>query len=87
MGVKLKQVAIAIDQFINTILGGWADETLSSRVWRLSLRRAGMWELLRRLIDAMFFWENDHCEASYRSEQRRHQLPPEFRDHPIFTHR
>lgn len=30
----LKQVLIAFDQLINALLGGWADETLSSRAWR-----------------------------------------------------
>ncbi len=30
----MKQVAIAIDQLLNALLGGWADETLSARMWR-----------------------------------------------------
>lgn len=30
----LKQILVAVDQLANTILGGWADETLSSRLWR-----------------------------------------------------
>lgn len=25
---------VACDQFLNTLLGGWPDETLSSRCWR-----------------------------------------------------
>lgn len=32
----LEGVLIALDQFINAILGGWPDETLSSRCWRWS---------------------------------------------------
>ena len=30
----MKQVAIAIDQLLNTALGSWADETISARIWR-----------------------------------------------------
>ena len=36
----LEGVLIALDQFINAILGGWPDETLSSRCWRWSLAPA-----------------------------------------------
>ena len=30
----MKQILIAIDQLANAVIGGWADETLSSRAWR-----------------------------------------------------
>lgn len=69
----MKQILIAIDQLANAIIGGWADETLSSRAWREDRRR------LVAVIDFMFFWENNHCKASYISERQRLQLPPEFR--------
>ena len=69
----MKQILIAIDQLANAIIGGWADETLSSRAWREGRRR------LVVVIDCIFFWEDRHCEASYISERERLQLPPEFR--------
>ena len=69
----MKQILIAIDQLANTMIGGWADETLSSRAWREDRRR------LVAFIDCLFFWEENHCEASYISERERMQLPPEFR--------
>jgi len=69
----MKQILIAIDQPANAVLGGWADETLSSRAWREERRR------LVVVIDCIFFWEDNHCKASYISERRRLQLPPEFR--------
>lgn len=31
------QIAVAFDQLVNTLLGGWADETLSARAWRHKL--------------------------------------------------
>lgn len=69
----MKQILIAIDQLANTVIGGWADETLSSRAWREERR------VLIVFIDGLFFWEENHCEASYISERERIQLPPEFR--------
>lgn len=30
----MMQTAIAIDQLLNALLGGFADETLSARAWR-----------------------------------------------------
>ena len=72
------QIAIALDQLLNTLCGGWADETLSSRAWRLSGSSKG-WYRTRRIIDALFFWQDGHCEASYRSELARNHLPEEQR--------
>jgi hypothetical protein len=73
--MKLKQTLIAIDQLINAVLGGWADETLSSRAWRLRVKRPWVY----RTIDCLFFWDPNHCYNSYQSEVQRRQLPPQFR--------
>lgn len=70
--MRLSQVAIAFDQLLNTIGNGWADETLSSRAYRESPR-------IEKFINALFFWDKDHCYESYVSEQLRSQLPPELR--------
>jgi hypothetical protein len=70
---RIKQILIAFDQLINALLGGWADETLSSRAWRESA-----W--LAALIDALFWFDKDHCFESYVSEQLRMQAPPELRN-------
>jgi hypothetical protein len=66
------QVLIALDQLVNALLGGWADETLSSRAWRTS-------KTLARVIDTILWFDKDHCFESYVSEQLRTQLPPELR--------
>ena len=68
----MKQVLIAVDQLANTLIGGWADETLSSHAHREFPRTAAV-------IDALFFWEHDHCFMSYESERLRLQSPPELR--------
>lgn len=72
-----KKLLIAIDQLINTIVCGWPDETLSSRAYRWEKDGKRGWT--RRVIDAIFFWEKQHCYSSYVSEREGRQLPPELR--------
>lgn len=74
--MRLVQVIIAIDQLVNALAGGWADETLSSRAYRESPR-------IEKFINALFFWDKDHCYESYVSEQLRSQLPPELRNNGV----
>ncbi|MCL2710766.1 MAG: hypothetical protein FWE95_07785 [Planctomycetaceae bacterium] len=71
------QILIAIDQLINTIFGGWADETLSARCWREK-----RW--FRHVIDLLFRWQIDeagrgHCEQCYWWERERMDMPEEYR--------
>ena len=79
MPKRLEQIPIAIDQLINTLFGGWADETISSRVHRMQ-GKSRKWAKLRKLIDAIFFWQENHCENAYLSEKNRLQCPPELRE-------
>ena len=78
---RLFQVLVALDQLLNTIRGlfarhgAWADETLSSWAWRT--RETNKYTY--RIIDALFFWEEDHCMNSFISECLRIQAPPETR--------
>lgn len=75
--MKPKQVLIALDQLVNALFGGWADETMSSRCYRWHRDGIRSWPM--RLVDALFWWDDDHCEESYWSEIERNQLPPEMR--------
>ena len=71
----LKQIAIAVDQLVNTLLGGWADETLSSRCWRWDKDGVRSWP--RTSLDWLFrvlFRDPDHCRESYLSERDGDQL-------------
>lgn len=74
---RIKQVLIALDQLLNTLLKGYADETLSSRAYRLRVERGRVWP--ERIINAVFFFDDNHCEESYQSEIQRRQLPPSLR--------
>lgn len=70
----MTQFLIALDQLFNTMLGGYADETLSARAWRN--RDKNNWS---KVIDAVFFWDENHCEQSYNSELIRKHLPFGYR--------
>lgn len=75
--VAALQVAIALDQLANTVACGMADETLSARAFRLEIQGWATWP--RRIIDALFFWQPEHCYRSWRSEIERSQLPSHYR--------
>ena len=70
-----KQILLAIDQLLNTLIGGMADETLSARAHRQ--HRKGR-SLLRNVINALFFWQEDHCGESYAAEFAREHLPKAY---------
>lgn len=79
-----KQLFIAIDQTLNVLIfffskrGAYADETLSAHAFRLEMERGITWP--RKLIDALLFFDKDHCQESYLSEIERRQLPPSMRE-------
>lgn len=72
-----KQILIAIDQLINTLWGGWADETISARLWR-NQNNSWWWAFWLKAVNTLFFWQNNHCRGAYNSELRRKQLPKEY---------
>lgn len=73
-------VLIAIDQLFNALIGGAADETLSSRTYRgavLAKSPRKRWRIWYRVINALFF-NADHCKTAYESEVKRRQYPADF---------
>lgn len=74
----LKNLLIALDQLGNTLLGGWPDESISSHCWRIDREQGISWP--RKLVDALLFFDKDHCQESYESELERRQLPPSMRE-------
>lgn len=66
---RLFNLALSVDQTFNVILGsGYSDETLSA----YAHRKQG-WR--RTMVNSIFFWQLDHCLASYESELNRKHLP------------
>ena len=80
---NLKQLLICIDQLANVLIGlcggrkAWADETMSAHAWRMYLERNRSWAY--KLVDALFWFDKDHCKESYESEVLKRQLPPSMR--------
>lgn len=79
-GEYLFQVLLSLDQLFNTILGGMADESLSSRAWRMENKNKKIGKILRPVIDGIIFWDKDHCYNSFISEVKRRQLPRSFQE-------
>ena len=78
----LIQVLIALDQFGTALVGGYADETLSSYAWRLEQKGKWAGRVWRPTIDWLalkLFGQADHCLMAYQEERIRAQLPPELR--------
>jgi hypothetical protein len=71
----------ALTQLLNAILGGYPDESTSSRSHRQQHKLR--WRIARRVINAMFFWQNDHCKLAYLEETRYRQTDPDIR-HEVF---
>ncbi len=73
-------VVVAIDQLFNALIGGAADETLSSRTYRraiLAEKPKKRWCVWYRVINAVFFDKN-HCKKAYESEINRRQYTQDF---------
>ena len=62
LAIELFSVA---SRLLNVILGGTADMTFSARV------HMDGWHRTERLIDALFFWEENHCAIWYRYDVQR----------------
>lgn len=73
------QLVISIDQLFNVLLGGYADETLSSRAWRAYYDKKLFGLVFKPVIDTIFFFDKDHCFNSFLSERLDRQQPPENR--------
>lgn len=75
-----KNLLIGLDQTLNCCIklsDGWGtpDEMLSARAWRL--RDQHPW--LKRWIDRLFFWDDNHCEECFYIEMNREQFPTIYR--------
>jgi hypothetical protein len=65
----LKLALIVADVAVNVVLLGSCDETLSSRAWRMEQEGKPWGRLFRPLIDALFFWQPQHCFCQYARER------------------
>lgn len=79
----LYQVFIALDQMVNVLTGGSADETMSSRCYRM--RFIPFYDGLQKAINVMFYplQGSDHCMHAYLKEILGRQLPQRFYEDAI----
>lgn len=84
------QLFIAVDQLLNVLVtpltgGVWADETMSSRAYRMWVKGRLWGKFWMPVIDKLFFWQEvapglkGHCHQAYEREKKRTGLPPEMR--------
>ena len=82
---RVFQFMIALDQLFGTVVGlfhrrgAWADETLSARAWREHLKSPG-WNRVRKVVDAIFFWQKGHCELAFHAEREREHISVVYRE-------
>ena len=73
------QLLLWIDQGFSVITGGYADETFSARCYRREYKEKFFF-YMRPFVDILFkIFQKDHCYNAYLSEQKRLELPPEYR--------
>ena len=78
MRVWFLNLLIAIDQLANVLLRGAPDETLSARAHRMRMKGHRWWGWTAGAINLLFFWQADHCHASWVAETLRKQLPSAY---------
>lgn len=74
MKQRVLNFLVALDQLLYVIItlgNGNPDETMSAAAWRLE--QAGRWQgkFFRPLIDALFWFDSDHCRNAYMHELRQ----------------
>lgn len=79
-------IFIALSQLLNTLLGGWPDETTSARSYRMH-RDSRFWKVMYRFINMLFFWQEDHCKWAYDLEVQLRPIPPQLRSFAAFKDR
>lgn len=63
----MSPLLIAFDKGLNFMLNGDHNETLSSRAHRMAVKRQPYWFWTERFIDALFFWQPNHCLTAYQT--------------------
>jgi hypothetical protein len=78
----LSQVGLALTRLGNALLGGLAEESLSSRAARAEGNRKVWGRITRPLIDWLFakFGAVNHCWIAYLSDRSKPPLPTIYRE-------
>ena len=75
---RILNLLIALDQLawvILTLGNGMPDETISAALWRMESQGKWAGKLFRPVVDALFFFDQNHCLSAWQSEHNKQQLP------------
>lgn len=79
---RLLNLLIALDQLawvLLTLGNGSPDETISAAAWRMEQQGKRAGRVLRPAIDAVFWFDREHCRKAYNAEFHKIQLPGTYR--------
>ena len=66
--IWFSNLIITLSQAVNSIvLFGDPNETVSARAWR-ARRDSKLWAAVVKVIDTVYFWEEDHCLVSHLAD-------------------
>jgi hypothetical protein len=63
----LINLSVLFSQAVNVIIfSGHPDQTVSARAHLSQHKRK--WRIARKVINGIFFWQEDHCYTSYKAD-------------------
>ena len=80
MKQRILNLLIALDQLVYVVITlgvGMPDETMSAAAYRME-KEGKPFGFMRPLIDALLWFDPDHCHQAYLSEVGKKQLPGEY---------
>ncbi len=66
-----KNIYLSFDYFLNALLDGLPNETLSGRAYRMQQKPQPYWIGLAKCINCIFWWKHDHCRGAYHADRQR----------------
>ena len=80
MKQRILNLLIALDQLVYVVITlgvGMPDETMSAAAYRME-KVGKFFGFMRPIIDALLWFDPDHCHQAYLSEVGKKQLPGEY---------
>ena len=71
---RILNILISIDQLLYVLItfgNGNPDETMSAAAWRLELKSHWAGRVFRPAIDAVFWFDPEHCKKAFEYEANR----------------
>lgn len=79
IGDRIEAFFVGLDQALNGLINGYADETLSAAIYRKALSKKRRWVIAKKIVNSIFFWQEDHCKKAHQREIDKDHLPPHYR--------